>query len=409
MHAHIRLACAPEQSNLDPLPVKAGKWGLVTPLTCSVTALLGPGGMRACPAGNGKGACACVSRLLTSGFGPSLRVDIGATNEVIGNGVACKQETSVTGLNQIADTQRHALAASGAHHLTHFSTMRENMFEHLLLGQLGAELLARGVEYDELHSSVDREGFDVLLEAGGIARHTQLKVKVAGGARSAVTVSTRLAARPSGCVIWLTYDPLERRFCDIRWLGGMPGQPLPDIGDRKARHSRGNSQGIKAHRPDHRIVPASRFERLDDIAHLTDRLFGMLPTEPLAFLRSRLRPDHCGPDEWMSSVAKGWFSAIPADASWESHGHTLAHLINGYHMLQLINGGERAAFLDHQHRVWRETGSFAGDAITLWITLFLEARADHKGKNDFATSFEPQDQLVQQLRWSLVALENGHA
>ncbi|WP_288458107.1 hypothetical protein, partial [uncultured Sphingomonas sp.] len=36
-----------------------------------------------CPAGNGKGACACSrDRFPTSGFGPSLREDIGATNEV---------------------------------------------------------------------------------------------------------------------------------------------------------------------------------------------------------------------------------------------------------------------------------------------------------------------------------------
>ncbi|HEX8415944.1 MAG TPA: hypothetical protein VF637_18990 [Sphingomicrobium sp.] len=225
----------------------------------------------------------------------------------------------MTGLNQISSAQPHALKASRARQLTHHSSMRENVFEHLLLGQLGAELLARGVEYDELYSSVDKEGFDVVLEAGNIVRHIQFKVMISGGSRSRVTVSTRLASRPSGCVVWLTYSPEERSFCNIRWFGAAPGQPLPDLGDKVARHTRSNSSGVKADRPDHRTLPASRFDQLDSIGHLADRLFGRLPVDLLAFLRSRLRPDwtagHSQP--WLHDVADGRFAAIPTDICWK--------------------------------------------------------------------------------------------
>lgn len=316
----------------------------------------------------------------------------------------------MTGLNQISSAQSHALTASQARQLTHHSSMRENVFEHLLLGQLGAELLARGVEYDELYSSVDKEGFDVVLEAGSIVRHIQFKVMVSGGSRTRVTVSTRLASRPSGCVVWLTYSPLDRSFCNVRWFGAAPGQPLPDLGDRVARHTRPNSNGVKADRPDHRTLAARRFVELDNIAHLADRLFGRLPAEPLAFLRSRLRPDGATgqPEPWIQGVVDGMFAAIPADICWED-AIGLAHLINGYHVLELLGGGDSSSYLDRQRDEQRATGRWPGDAVVLWTTMYLEARAEHFAGGDYARDVPHLDQLCQQLREALVALENADA
>ena len=51
--------------------------------------------MRACPAGNGKGACACDERVTNIRLWPSPRVDIGATNEARADDVASKRETSL--------------------------------------------------------------------------------------------------------------------------------------------------------------------------------------------------------------------------------------------------------------------------------------------------------------------------
>ncbi|MBB6503774.1 hypothetical protein F4693_000729 [Sphingomonas endophytica] len=279
---------------------------------------------------------------------------------------------------------------------------------HLLLAQLGLELDARGVEYDELRSAVDREGFDVLLEAGGIARHIQVKVKVLGGARGEVTINTRLAAKPSGCVVWLTFDPVARDFSEIQWFGGKPGAPLPDTGTIVARHTRANSQGVKAERPNHRVVKARHFERLGNIAHLVDRLFGCLPAAPLAFLRSRLLAAGSGP-AWLGDVAAGYFDTIPADVSWENGGAELAALVDGYRLLELTSDDEPDVFLEQQRGGWSGTGRWTGDALTLWITLFLELRADRFGADDFSSPHKRLDALVQQLRDALIYLESANA
>jgi hypothetical protein len=61
---------------------------------------------------------------------------------------------------------------------------------------------------------------------------------------------------------------------EYRWLGGLPGERLPDIGGKIARHSRANVQGIKAERPGIRSVPLSSFVPLVSISDLLDRLFG---------------------------------------------------------------------------------------------------------------------------------------
>jgi hypothetical protein len=259
----------------------------------------------------------------------------------------------MTGLNDSGEAQPHARGARRARQFTYSSSTRENAFEHLLLAQIGTELLARDVEYDELHSSVDKDGSDVLLEAGKTQRHIQLKVMIRGGKRTDVTVHTRLAARPSGCVVWLTYDPATRDFCDIRWFGAASNEPLPDLGDKVARHSRGNSQGVKAERPDHRVVAARRFERLDNIGHLVDRLFGRLPDDPLAFLCSRLRPEAAPQSGWLKRVASGDLTAIPADLVWGDEAIQLAHLLNGYHLLELLDVSDPAAFLDCQREAQR--------------------------------------------------------
>ncbi len=158
--------------------------------------------------------------------------------------------------------------------LTYHSSAREKAFEHVFLGQLCLELLERGVDYSVLHAEVDKDGYDLVVEAGEVIRHIQLKVMIAGGARADVSVNTKLASKPSGCVVWLVWDPTIRDFGAIRWFGDSPGNKLPALGDRIARHSRANALGIKAERLAHRIVPVRRFDKVDNMGRLVDILFG---------------------------------------------------------------------------------------------------------------------------------------
>lgn len=161
------------------------------------------------------------------------------------------------------------------------STLIEKALEHQLTGAIMARLVLRGLRYELLYGVFDRDGYDVVIEAGGIMRHIQLKAVVADGKRARFTMSTRLATKPSGCAIWMSWDPATITVTGFRFFGEGPGMPLPDLGDRMARHTRGS----KAERPDHREVSASRFERVADLDDLLDRLFGPAPqilTEPEA-------------------------------------------------------------------------------------------------------------------------------
>jgi hypothetical protein len=292
--------------------------------------------------------------------------------------------------------------------LTHHSSQREKVFEHLFLSQLGLELIARGVSHEVLHGEVDDHGYDLAVEAGGILRHIQLKVTILGGARTDVGIHTRLADKPSGCVIWLIFDPVTRDFQAIRWFGGKPGDRLPDLGSKVGRHTRGNSAGVKASRPAIRIVPASRFEQLDDFAHMADRLFGMVPSDPLAFLYSRMGDEPGSTSSLLADILRRGFSAIPECITFDGDGVELAGLINGYRMLELLSDEQPDTFLDRQRAAHAASGHWEGGAVTLWTTLFLEMRADRFAggeKNDAPHC----DQLCRQLREALMALENGDA
>jgi hypothetical protein len=130
--------------------------------------------------------------------------------------------------------------------------------------------------------------------------------------------------------------------------------------------------------------------------------------DQLELLLSSLQSEHAPEKSWMLEVANGDFSAIPADLEW-TEAVPLADVINGYRLLDLVGGGDPAAFLEHQREVQRDTGSWPGDAVTLWITFFLEVRADRFGRNDLSGPPAHLDLLCRQMRDASIALEAAHA
>lgn len=164
------------------------------------------------------------------------------------------------------------------------STLIEKALEHQLTGAIMARLLLRGQRYELLYGLFDRDGYDLVIEAGGIMRHIQLKAVVAAGKRARFTMSTRLAAKPSGCAIWISWDPVTITRTGFRFFGDAPGRPLPNLGERMARHTRGK----KAERPDHREISGSRFESVADLDALVDRLFGPVLDPVPAQLRATI-------------------------------------------------------------------------------------------------------------------------
>jgi hypothetical protein len=167
------------------------------------------------------------------------------------------------------------LAAS--HYLQ--STLRERIVEHVFVGEALRQLWKRGAtDVEVLRSEFEAGGYDLVMSYRKTVRHIQFKSTTEGGKTTSVTISSKLLEKPSGCVIWIGVSPRDLELKSYRWFGGTPGEPLPNISNMKvARHVRGNAKGIKVEKPNHRIVPRSRFEQLPTMDAVLDRLFGPLP------------------------------------------------------------------------------------------------------------------------------------
>jgi len=171
-----------------------------------------------------------------------------------------------------------AIASSGAiasEHSIH-SSLREKLIEHLFVGELLRSLWRAGHrDIEVLKSEVDAGGYDLAIECNGRLRHIQLKASSLNAKTSEVGINTRLSIKPSGCVIWICFDPETLGLGPFLWFGGAPGATLPDLGTRVARHSRANSQGEKAHRPGIRLLKRTAFTPLNRIEELAEQLFGV--------------------------------------------------------------------------------------------------------------------------------------
>lgn len=154
----------------------------------------------------------------------------------------------------------------------------EKVLEHRFVAELATSLWIEGCrDVELLRSEVDAHGYDLVIEAKGTMRHIQLKSMVAGGKKQHVTVNTRLASKPSGCVVWFDYDPHTLELGPFRWFGGVPGAGLPDTGDIVARHSKANALGQKSERSGHRVIRKSKFQHVNTVGALVQLLFGNKP------------------------------------------------------------------------------------------------------------------------------------
>jgi hypothetical protein len=159
-------------------------------------------------------------------------------------------------------------------HCTH-SSAREKVLEHIFTGELLRALWRKGLhDVEILRPEVDRNGYEFIIGCNGLRRSIQLKTTRLGGKAQAVTINRRLADEPSGCVIWIFFDEDTLQLKPFLWLGKPSGESLQDLGDKIARHPRGNKDGIKPHRPGHRVVARSQFTRFETIDQVAEALFG---------------------------------------------------------------------------------------------------------------------------------------
>ncbi len=160
---------------------------------------------------------------------------------------------------------------------SHFidSSLREKVLEHLFVGDLLRCLWRQGCrDIEILQPEVDSAGYDVVIEANGTMRHVQLKASYRGARTSRQKVNIGLAKKPGGCVIWIQFNPVNLDLGPFLWFGGSPGEPLPPLGDRVGRHSKGDSSGRKAERPNIRLLNKGQFSELKTMEEVSSALFG---------------------------------------------------------------------------------------------------------------------------------------
>lgn len=160
------------------------------------------------------------------------------------------------------------------------SNFYEQLVEHVFISEVLQEVwFGFGMTVEVLRSEVDSSGYDIVFECNGVLRHIQLKTSKEDAKRQTQNVNIALATKPSGCIVWLVRnEDLTTRRVQLSYLffGDVAGQPLPPLDEfRVGKHSKGDSTGEKKERSSIRLVPKSRFERIETTRELVERLFDL--------------------------------------------------------------------------------------------------------------------------------------
>jgi hypothetical protein len=162
---------------------------------------------------------------------------------------------------------------SPAQHYQH-SSYRERLIEQLFLGELlKLSWITQDCSLEVAQPEVDNSGYDVICEAGSVIRHIQLKTSVAASTTDEQKVHVKLAQKPSGCVVWIYFDPETLQLGPFLYFGAGAGEKMPPLPDSVAKHTKANAEGVKGERVNHRVVRSSRFRRIETIAELYALLF----------------------------------------------------------------------------------------------------------------------------------------
>ena len=163
--------------------------------------------------------------------------------------------------------------ASNIH--TAHSSYREKLIEHLFVAELlKLSWLHHACALEVSKPEVDNAGYDLIAEMPGCVRHIQLKTMISGGKAAFQKVHTKLADKPSGCVVWICFDEQTLQLGPFLYFGSEAGKPLPSLSDHQiATHTKGNKDGVKAERPNIRKIPKGDFQKFDSIKELFEILF----------------------------------------------------------------------------------------------------------------------------------------
>ena len=161
------------------------------------------------------------------------------------------------------------------------SSYREKLIEHLFVAELlKLSWLSHDCSLEIARPEVDNSGYDLIAEDSGIVRHIQLRSSRRDARTKTQKVHTALSSKPSGCVIWILFSEKTLELGPFLFFGESPGTPLTDISQfRVARHTKGDSTGIKKVRPRLRVVPKSAFRQCSTPEEIYATLFRSVAAE----------------------------------------------------------------------------------------------------------------------------------
>lgn len=243
--------------------------------------------------------------------------------------------------------------------------LREKVVEHIFLAELSkALLLDLKLPFEVLRAEFDANGYDVVIEAGSVLRHVQLKATATTGRRAHVDVQTALTEKPSGCVVWLFVDPHSLTLGPFLWFGSDTGRRMPSLGDREVRHSRGDASGEKKVRSGLRRLPKGEFVRFETMPELARAMFARLDDRTVL-------ERHLVDRERLSDLGR-----LAEGLTWDRSA-PLAYMIDGYALAETVGISDPHAFSDRMRSDAEEKGAWSGTVLELWLALFFEHRREH--------------------------------
>jgi hypothetical protein len=158
----------------------------------------------------------------------------------------------------------------------HYSAYRQTMIEDAFVNAVQRHFWLKGHErVDVLRSRVNDCGYSIVLEAKGVTRHIKFVSTGRNAKRSTVDVNRALESKPSGCVVWVYFDPETLGLGPFYYLGKAPGEALMPLYRLKhAVRSTPNADGDKPPRPNLKDVGKTYFDRVDTLEELIVKLFG---------------------------------------------------------------------------------------------------------------------------------------
>ena len=155
------------------------------------------------------------------------------------------------------------------------SSFREKLIEHLFVGELlKLAWINKDLSFEISKPEVDNSGYDIIIEANNVLRHIQLKSAFIGSSTAVQKINIALARKPSGCVVWVYFDPRTLQLGPFLFFGSNAGEPLPDLSNHKiAKHTKGDADGHKSERPNIRQINKGSFTVINDIQQLYQKPF----------------------------------------------------------------------------------------------------------------------------------------